>query len=101
DYRYTGNSRFLFDKMRADRRLDGYDLRFMTDNELVDDRYRLPVDDIDSIRMLARAEMVIAETWIPGWMKKREGSTWVQLWHGTPLKKMLFDSSEPAITKTK
>ena len=26
--------------------------------------------------------------------KKKQGQTWIQLWHGTPFKKMLFDSNE-------
>src|SRR4051812_18815020 len=42
------------------------------------------------MRCLGRAGHVITNTWLYGIPKPR-GTTWVQTWHGTPLKKIAFD----------
>lgn len=97
DYRYTGNSRYLFEEMIRDPRFEGKDIRFVTKDDRVAPRYRLDPDAIETFVHLARSEMVIAESWIPPKVRKHRDSTWVQLWHGTPIKRMLFDSHEPRI----
>lgn len=97
DHRYTGNSRYLFEEILADQRFDGVQLRFVTDDKKVETRHRLspglPVTDA----YLARTQILIAESWIPPSIRKHKDATWLQLWHGTPLKRMLFDSHEPEI----
>ncbi|TCP19001.1 CDP-glycerol glycerophosphotransferase [Scopulibacillus darangshiensis] len=40
---------------------------------------------------LAKARYWVNNQNFPTYLKKREGTTYVQTWHGTPLKKMLFD----------
>src|SRR5699024_537686 len=40
---------------------------------------------------LARAKVWINNQNFPTYIKKRPGTTYLQTWHGTPLKKMLFD----------
>lgn len=40
---------------------------------------------------LARAGFWINNQNFPSYLKKRKGTTYIQTWHGTPLKKMLFD----------
>lgn len=40
---------------------------------------------------LARAEYWVNNQNFPTYIKKRKGTTYIQTWHGTPLKKMLFD----------
>ncbi|MBM7646055.1 CDP-glycerol glycerophosphotransferase [Scopulibacillus daqui] len=40
---------------------------------------------------LARAKYWVNNQNFPTYIKKRKGTTYVQTWHGTPLKKMLFD----------
>jgi CDP-glycerol glycerophosphotransferase len=44
---------------------------------------------------MARSRNLVFESWIPLKYRKRKGTNWIQLWHGTPIKKMLFDSNEP------
>ena len=98
DHRYTGNSRALFEELLADRRFYGRDIRFATTDVRVPSHYRVRPESIAFTRMAERAEFVIAETWIPASVPKNPASTWVQLWHGTPIKRMLFDSHEREIT---
>ena len=40
---------------------------------------------------LARAGYWVNNQNFPSYLKKRKGTTYIQTWHGTPLKKMLFD----------
>ncbi|MCM3585192.1 CDP-glycerol glycerophosphotransferase family protein [Mesobacillus maritimus] len=40
---------------------------------------------------LARAGYWVNNQNFPAYIKKRKGTTYIQTWHGTPLKKMLFD----------
>ncbi|XRQ05975.1 CDP-glycerol glycerophosphotransferase family protein [Actinomadura welshii] len=42
-------------------------------------------------RLLARARYVVTNLGMPLWYTKREGQTYVQTWHGTPLKRLAHD----------
>lgn len=97
DYRYTGNSRFLFEDLVSDPRFAAFDIRFVADDMRVPEPSRLEPDSAEAIRHLARSQLVIAETWVPGSVRKNPETVWVQLWHGTPVKRILFDSHEPHI----
>lgn len=91
DYRYVGNSKYFFDYLRKNSDLNVF---FVTNNKEVPSEYRITPRSYEFYEKLARSEIVIAESWVPLAFKKREGSTWIQLWHGTPFKKLLFDSHE-------
>ena len=62
-------------------------------------------DDIDAIglntfrgrSLVCRAKILFVETWER--YPKRNDRLVIQLWHGTPIKKMLFDTAEPYIMK--
>ncbi|HHG6298025.1 TPA: CDP-glycerol glycerophosphotransferase family protein, partial [Streptococcus pneumoniae] len=97
DWKYTGNSKALFEQMRSDARFDGRKLSFITADREVPSEFRLKPGSAEAIHAIGSAEILIAESWIPGWAKKNPESIWIQLWHGTPFKKVLFDSVEPAI----
>lgn len=96
DHRYTGNSRYLFEEILRLRPV-GKKIFFVTDNPLVPLQYRISPNSDRCDRFVARSKIIIFESWIPLKYKKRTQSTWIQLWHGTPLKKMLYDSSESCI----
>ncbi|MCP9969860.1 bifunctional glycosyltransferase/CDP-glycerol:glycerophosphate glycerophosphotransferase [Actinomadura madurae] len=42
-------------------------------------------------RVLARARYIVTNQGLPSWYVKREGQTYVQTWHGTPLKRLAYD----------
>ena len=44
---------------------------------------------------LARCRYVISNDDMPGHFRKRDGQTYLQTWHGTPLKKIGFDIERP------
>jgi len=44
---------------------------------------------------LARCRYVISNDDLPGHFRKRDGQTYLQTWHGTPLKKIGFDIERP------
>lgn len=97
DFKYAGNSRYLFDEVIADPRFEGWRISFVTNDQRVPEQYRVKPGLVETNQLLARSQLVIAESWIPPRVRKHRDSTWVQLWHGTPLKRMLFDSHEPRI----
>lgn len=97
DYRYTGNSRYLFEEIIQDPQFADYDIRFVTADLRVEPQYRLEPNTPRTQAYLARTKVLLAESWIPEAIRKHPEATWVQLWHGTPLKRMLFDSHEPRI----
>lgn len=44
--------------------------------------------------VMARAEFWITNSRLPLWLPKRNGTTYVQTWHGTPLKRLATDMNE-------
>ncbi len=95
DYKYTGNSRYLFEKIK-----NKYDnIYFVTNSKLVNKIYRVEPGSKRFYKLFYTAKTVVFETWIPENFDKRENATWINLWHGTPLKKMFFDSNEEEIFK--
>lgn len=99
DWRYAGNSRALYEQLAQDPRFAARKILFITNDEQVSAKDRLRPGSPQANDAVHRAELVIAESWIPGTLKKNPDSIWVQLWHGTPFKKVLFDSTEPDIVK--
>lgn len=94
DYRFTGNSRYLFEQILT-RRKNG--VFYATADTNVDDEYRVEPGSDQFYNLFYSAKIVIFESWIPENLRKTPGATWIQLWHGTPLKRMLFDSNEEEI----
>ncbi len=100
DNRYTGNSRYLFEEL-TENNTSKRQIFFATNDVRVQDVYRLEPDSEEFKAAFAKAKVVIFESWTPARYKKKKGTTWIQLWHGTPIKKMLFDSSEKTINLLK
>ncbi len=95
DYRYTGNSRYLFEEMiKIPTRKKIF---FVTDDVRVPLEYRIEPHTERANRFIARAKTLIFESWVSPHIVKRGGSNWIQLWHGTPLKKMLYDTHEKTV----
>ncbi|PTJ73378.1 CDP-glycerol glycerophosphotransferase family protein, partial [Mammaliicoccus sciuri] len=58
------------------------------------DEYRIEPNSKEFYNYFYTSSTIIGESWIPAAFKKKKGQKWIQLWHGTPFKKMLFDSNE-------
>ena len=99
DTRYTGNSRYLFEEFIKECP-KGKKVFFITNDPNVPLEYRLTPNSDRCERFLARSKTIIFESWIPLKYEKRENTNWIQLWHGTPIKKMLFDSTEKYIVQS-
>ena len=96
DGRYTGNSRYLFEEM-LETVPTGLKLFFVTNDHRVPFQYRIEPNSERCERFVARSKVIIFESWTPARYRKRPGTVWIQLWHGTPLKKLLFDSNEETV----
>ncbi|GAA0599172.1 bifunctional glycosyltransferase/CDP-glycerol:glycerophosphate glycerophosphotransferase [Actinomadura livida] len=51
-------------------------------------------------RLLARARYVVTNSGMPPWYAKRDGQTYVQTWHGTPLKRLAHDLRDMPYRRT-
>jgi CDP-glycerol glycerophosphotransferase (TagB/SpsB family) len=97
DYRYIGNSKYLFDYFVS--RFPELKPRFVTNNTAVPSKYRIKPRSLEFWKALGESRIFISESWTPLAFYKKEGSLWLQLWHGTPFKRMFFDSHEKFIAK--
>lgn len=95
DMRYTGNSRYLFEKLKEKNYSE---IKFVADEN--DEKYFIKPNSKEMYEELYSSKIVIFESWIPEKFRKRGNQIWIQLWHGTPLKKMLYDSPEKEIMET-
>lgn len=96
DSQYKGNSKYFFDYLTKNHG-NKYKIVYSTRDENVPEEYRVEPYSLDYYKTLSQAKVVIFESWLPLGLLKKEGQTWLQLWHGTPFKKMLFDSHERQI----
>ena len=92
DNRYTGNSRYLFEQLVAND--FPYEFYYATNNEMVPDEYRVEPFSDKYYNLLYTSAVVIFESWIDDSFQKPNGKIWINLWHGTPYKKLLFDTNE-------
>ena len=98
DYKYIGNSKYLFDYI-VENYSNDFKVVFVTDNEKINEKYRVKPRSKEFYKIINKAKVVIAESWIPLDFQKKDNQKWIQLWHGTPFKKLLFDSHEKYIMK--
>ena len=96
DYRFAGNSKYFFEYLRENYR--SLKIYFATSSEEVPDQHKVIPRSLKFYEVLASAKVVFVESWVPLDFRKRENSIWVQLWHGTPFKKLFFDSHESCIS---
>ncbi|POM25274.1 CDP-glycerol:poly(glycerophosphate) glycerophosphotransferase [Actinomadura rubteroloni] len=97
----SDNPRGVFDELR--RRNTGMDCVWVT----VDGQFP-PPDGARTIlqgsrehyEALARAKLIVGNWRQPDWFRKREGQTYVQCWHGSPLKKVGYDLKEMSYKRT-
>lgn len=52
------------------------------------------------LELLASAEYIVANTSLPWYFRKVSGQTYLQTWHGTPLKRLVHDIPPGSLTKS-
>ncbi|MEY9140796.1 bifunctional glycosyltransferase/CDP-glycerol:glycerophosphate glycerophosphotransferase [Mammaliicoccus lentus] len=92
DYQYKGNSKYLFDFLKE--KYSSEQLKFASFDSNIPDEYRIVPNSKEFFNCFYTSNKIICESWVPAAFKKKVGQVWIQLWHGTPFKKMLFDSNE-------
>ncbi|CAM3312574.1 bifunctional glycosyltransferase/CDP-glycerol:glycerophosphate glycerophosphotransferase [Vagococcus fessus] len=100
DYKYNGNSMHLFNELS--KYYDYNHLKFACKEQPEDDShllqaYTLTPHSQEYKKYLATAKVVVAESWVN--LNEKEGRYLIQLWHGNPFKKMLFDSPETEVDR--
>ena len=97
--KYSCSPRALFEAMASDPAYDGYEKVWMMEEP---EKYRFLEEEFPGTRVVryksaefyrtyARAGYWITNYILPDGVRKREGQTYVQCWHGTPLKKIGCD----------
>ena len=95
DYKYEGNSKYLFDHLKK----EGYKVIMATEDKKLPQKDRVKPRTMEFYKEFYTSSIVFFESWIPLDFEKMENQKWIQLWHGTPYKKLLFDSHERDIMK--
>lgn len=90
DYGFRGNSRYLFNHFA--KHFSKLPIYFITDD--VNGPNFIKPDDPKAKDLIESACVVILESNIPDTLKPN--GTIIQLWHGTPIKKLFLDSNEPS-----
>lgn len=89
DYGYRGNSKYLFNYfVKRNPTTEAY---FITNDRR--GPYFLPTDAENNKELIETAKIVVIESYMPDEFKPN--GTVIQLWHGTPIKKLFLDSKEP------
>lgn len=92
DHRYVGNSKYFFEYLIQKNK--DYKIFFATNDTQVPEKYRIQPYSKRFKEIYNQSKIIILESWDREGLIKKEGSIWIQLWHGTPFKKLLFDSPE-------
>ncbi|TMQ94401.1 bifunctional glycosyltransferase family 2 protein/CDP-glycerol:glycerophosphate glycerophosphotransferase [Actinomadura soli] len=89
---YSCNPRAIYEEL-ARRKADLECVWISLDGQFaVDGKARIvQAGSREHYRVLARARYIVTNHGLPPWYVKREGQTYVQTWHGTPLKRLAND----------
>ena len=95
---YTGNPRFIYEEMVRQGLDKEYRIYYVFDHP---EYVRIPgrARKIKRMRFLYYYAFAVAGTWVcdlrlPNELVKRKGCTYIQTWHGTPLKKLALDMTQ-------
>lgn len=91
---YSGNVRAIYEEMVAQGLDQKYKMVWSLEN--VNEPIPGNVIPIRRARMKYLYYMAVAKVWVsdsrmPYWLRKRKKNTYIQTWHGTPLKKLALD----------
>ena len=89
DYGFRGNSRYLFNHFA--KHFNKLPIYFVTED--VNGPNFIKPNDPNTKSLIETAQVVILESYIPDDLKPN--GTIIQLWHGTPIKRLFLDSPEP------
>lgn len=89
DYEKRGNSKYILEQLNEDNK--GYDIVFLPDEGK---KY-----SFEYMYHLATAKFVMIESFVDASFVIRSNAKLIQLWHGTPVKKVGFDSPERTLLK--
>jgi CDP-glycerol glycerophosphotransferase len=94
---YTGNPRYIYEEMVSQGLDKKYDCYFILEN--VNTMVPGNAKKVKRMRfqyfyILARAKFIVADSRLPVFFIKRKGATYIQTWHGTPLKKLALDMDD-------
>lgn len=87
DYGYRGNSKYLFEYIKNHTNFTVY---FITD-EQQGESFVSPQHS-ETQNLIEQAQVLVLESYISDGLKPN--GTIIQLWHGTPIKKLFLDSNE-------
>ncbi|WP_240594933.1 CDP-glycerol glycerophosphotransferase family protein, partial [Mammaliicoccus vitulinus] len=89
DFGYRGNSKYLFEYITEHH--SRYTVYFVTKDKK--GAHFISPDHASINDVIEKASVVILESYLPDHIKPN--GTIIQLWHGTPLKRLFLDSKEP------
>lgn len=101
---YTGNPRYIYEEMVH----ENLDVKYQCCFILEDVNTKIPGNAVKIKRMrfkyfymLSRAKVLVSDSRLPAFFIKRKDMTYIQTWHGTPLKKLAMDMDDVSMAGEK
>ena len=91
---YTGNPRCIYEEMVArglDKSYKCYVILEDMTTQVPGNAIKVKRTRIQYFYILAKAGVIVSDSRMPKYIIKRKGVTYIQTWHGTPLKKLALD----------
>lgn len=94
---YTGNPRYIYEEMvrqGLDKKYKCYYIFEDTDTKIIGNAKKIKNNRFQFFYIMAIARFIVCDTRLPAYFIKRKEATYIQTWHGTPLKKLALDMDE-------
>ena len=101
---YTGNPRCIYEEMVArglDHEYQCYVILEDMNTVIPGNAKKIKRTRIQYFYILARAGVIVSDSRMPKYIIKRKGVTYIQTWHGTPLKKLALDMDDVSMAGEK
>lgn len=94
---YTGNPKAIYEKMIEQGMDYLYHIVFVledVDTPIPGNVYKIKKNRLKYLYYMATAKVWVSDSRMPAFIRKRKGVTYIQTWHGTPLKKLALDMDD-------
>lgn len=101
---YTGNPRCIYEEMVArglDKEYRCYVILENVSTKVPGAATKVRRTRFQYFYIMARAGVIVSDSRMPKFIVKRQGVTYIQTWHGTPLKKLALDMDDVSMAGEK
>lgn len=91
---YSDSPKYIYEQLLKENLNYKFVWSFNQETEIPGNATKVKRFSLKYFYYLARAKYWVSNSRLPKYLDKREGNIYLQTWHGTPLKKLVFDMEE-------